>query len=533
MPDAAEFGPVPLLLGVVGHRHIDMASPKLRRVVRELLLSFRERYPCTRIVLLSALAEGADRLVAREALDAGFSLVVPLPLPVEEYEKDFATPKSVAEFRGLLARAEASFIVPSPDGAAFRVRDDSYANCGAYIARRSVELVALWDGKESPRGGTADIVNFQLDGIPEPYVTERQAFDPSVCGPVLHVATPRESDPSEAFSVNVRYPRNAVIDPAEAFSRAKFDIERFNCDVVRGAFASRARGLPVREQAGELAGAYQRRTTSSLLVISALVFFALVAFNAYTIFPNHPLAYLLAYIAFSAAAFVPYVMSSRREWQLRYQDYRALEQALRTQEYWHMAGIRKSVASSFAHSERTKVDWIAIALRALTEPFGPGSSVSEEDASGNLKTIYEDWILDQQRYFTQFAGRRERVRERVASQIITACVALSIGLTVGTHLGTSFGIFKDAVSVLLLLATSLAVGAALVHNFAEKRGWSEHARHYELMAALFTDAATRLSHPASLARIRALLITVGDEAIRETVAWLNLHRSRPLNVPRV
>jgi hypothetical protein len=86
-----------------------------------------------------------------------------------------------------------------------------------------------------------------------------------------------------------------------------------------------------------------------------------------------------------------------------------------------------------------------------------------------------------------------------------------------------------------LSATAFAVGAALVHNFAEKRGWSEHARHYELMAALFTDAGTRLAdcHSANLSRIRALLITVGDEAIRETVAWLNLHRSRPLNVPRV
>ncbi|HEY6327638.1 MAG TPA: hypothetical protein VIW73_14120 [Candidatus Cybelea sp.] len=535
-----EFGPVPLLLGVVGHRLLPDPSDELRRVVRVLLDGFRARYAATPIVLLSALAEGADRLVAREALDAGFSLVVPLPMPREEYEKDFVTPESLAEFRALLSRASASFVVPPAAPEIFADRSALYANCGAYIARRSFELIALWDGEDSTKtGGTAEIVGFRLDGIPTPYVSEEHAYDPSVCGPVIHVLTPREAVGAgvRPYEVTMVYPRSALIDPATAFERAKYDLDAFNGDATRGPFASGVRGLTLRRQAEGLANGYQRRTTRSLYAISALVFMAVVAFNSYTIFPSHPFALLAAYVLCTAAAFIPYFISRRGDWQLRYQDYRALEQTLRTWEYWRLGGIERSVAARFAETERTKIDWVTVALKAVTEPFDPEARSAHRASAQDLKAIYEGWILDQQLYFTQIAGRRDRLRERVASRVVTACVAVSIGLT----LASSWRYFGAITNPVLLGATLLAVAAALVHNFAEKRGWSEHARHYELMAALFGYAANRivplLEKPAldaaDAAKARSILISLGDEAIREDVAWLNLHRSRPVNVPRV
>ena len=540
LEEDVELGPVPLLLGVVGHRRLPDPPDELRRVVRGVLDGFRSRYASTPIVLLSALAEGADRLVAREALDAGFSLVVPLPMPREEYEKDFVTPQSLAEFRSLLIRAAASFVVPAEAPEILTDRSTLYANCGAYIARCSFELIALWDGEDSTKiGGTAEIVRFRLEGIPTPYVPEERAYDPSVCGPVIHVATPRDPDCTAAppYAVTLLYPRSALIDPAAAFERAKYDVDMFNRDATGGPFASRVRGLTLRRQAEGLANGYQRRTTRALFAISALVFMAVIAFNAYTIFPSHPFTLLVAYVLFTAAAFVPYLISRRGDWQLRYQDYRAFEQTLRTWEYWRLAGIERSVAARFAETERTKIDWVAVALKAVTEPFDPEARSVHRASARDLKAIYEGWILDQQLYFTQAAGRRERLRERAASRVVTACVALSIAFT----LASSWRYFGAIASPVLLGATLLAVAAALVHNFADKRGWSEHARHYELMAALFGYAANRIApllektalEPADTAKARAILISLGDEAIREDVAWLNLHRSRPVNVPRV
>ncbi len=79
------------------------------------------------LVVVSALAEGADRLVAEEVLAAGAGLgpgprrmapetvlgdldtrlEVALPLRQPDYEEDFKTEESKEEFRRLLARASA------------------------------------------------------------------------------------------------------------------------------------------------------------------------------------------------------------------------------------------------------------------------------------------------------------------------------------------------------------------------------------------------------------------------------------------
>jgi hypothetical protein len=59
------------------------------------------------LVVLSALAEGADRLVAQRVLTrANARLIVPLPLARDEYMQDFESDESKREFLDLLARAD-------------------------------------------------------------------------------------------------------------------------------------------------------------------------------------------------------------------------------------------------------------------------------------------------------------------------------------------------------------------------------------------------------------------------------------------
>ena len=58
--------------------------------------------------VISALAEGADRIVARQVLDrhSGSSLIVPLPLPASDYLRELKSDRSRAEFLELLSRAD-------------------------------------------------------------------------------------------------------------------------------------------------------------------------------------------------------------------------------------------------------------------------------------------------------------------------------------------------------------------------------------------------------------------------------------------
>ena len=221
-------GPLPLVVGITGHRDLrgEDRAPLAARI-REIIAELQSRYPHTPLLLLSPLAEGADRLTARVALECGARLCVVLPMPKAIYEADFAEPESVAEFNGLLRRAERWFELPLlPPNTPAKIlpqgepRNRQYAYVGAYIARHSQILIAFWDGLASDaEGGTAQIVHFKLLGVPEPYAFADEVsspLDPAESGPVYHVVTPRASHANrvpQAFRLIKLFPRMTSATP--------------------------------------------------------------------------------------------------------------------------------------------------------------------------------------------------------------------------------------------------------------------------------------------------------------------------------
>ena len=107
------------------------------------------------LIILSPLAEGADRLVARIALDERqATLEAVLPLAPADYCADFATAPSRQEFAALLARA--SRVVTMPPAA---TRPAAYEQAGRYVVEHADVLIALWDGEPARgQGGTAGTV---------------------------------------------------------------------------------------------------------------------------------------------------------------------------------------------------------------------------------------------------------------------------------------------------------------------------------------------------------------------------------------
>ena len=116
------------------------------------------------LVVVSSLAEGADRIVVHACLRRqGAVLHAVLPLPVDEYRKDFVTESSRREFDDLLAVAasvEFAETVPS--------RQEAYERAGYMMVARSDLVLAVWDGLPARgRGGTADIVDYaRAHGVP-------------------------------------------------------------------------------------------------------------------------------------------------------------------------------------------------------------------------------------------------------------------------------------------------------------------------------------------------------------------------------
>lgn len=142
-------------IGVTGHR-ILAERDKIDRGVDEALGRVEQLFPGEILMVVSALAEGADRIVAWRVLARpGACLVVPLPLDESDYIRDFASEESRSEFSILLERA--SRIERMPPAPA---RDQAYEAAGEYVLNNSDVLLTIWDGQPAQGlGGTADIVS--------------------------------------------------------------------------------------------------------------------------------------------------------------------------------------------------------------------------------------------------------------------------------------------------------------------------------------------------------------------------------------
>jgi hypothetical protein len=142
-------------IGVTGHR-ILAELDKIDAGVEEAIYRIEQVFPAEPLTVVSALAEGADRIVARHVLARpGARLVAALPLPQSDYISDFRSEKSRAEFSSLLEQADE--VIEMPPAA---TRDHAYRAAGDYVLNNADALITIWDGREAQgQGGTGEIVS--------------------------------------------------------------------------------------------------------------------------------------------------------------------------------------------------------------------------------------------------------------------------------------------------------------------------------------------------------------------------------------
>lgn len=145
-------------IGVTGHRALvdpDAAARDVDAALDRLLAGDDD----VTAEVVSPLAEGADRIVAERVLARpDTTLVAVLPLEVDDYERDFDSPRSRAEFRRLLARAKRVVVTGAGDDGS---RVSAYERAGRAVVDASDVVLALWDGEPGRgRGGTAEIVAY-------------------------------------------------------------------------------------------------------------------------------------------------------------------------------------------------------------------------------------------------------------------------------------------------------------------------------------------------------------------------------------
>jgi hypothetical protein len=565
--------PAPLVIGVSGHRDLRPGDLyDLINKVQAIFRNLRELYPSTPFILLSALAEGADRLVARVALEPEnrTRLVVPLPMPQPLYETDFETAASLEDFRALLAQADYSFEIPLPNGVSQDAvaergpaRDHQYELQGKYLALQSQILIALWDGVDSGKtGGTSEVVKFQTQGLPR---GDCDLETPELF-PVYRIVTPRASNPVPAgtpFSLIHIYPPafGGDLKKAEGYYEQAFgNADEFNRLMVHGGPKLAAQAAQSKKDcvgdldegqltakealmlgrygfADALAIRYQKWWLRAHRWLHVLVFVSYCCFVLSAEIDTLRYQFLGLSVFFLFGALWIYFPAKHVKLDNKTEDYRALAEGCRVRFFWQLAGIHDSVADHYLGEQRTELDWIRRGLFGWEVDLQAGWPGSWAEHRQRIEFVLEHWVDNQQRYFRK-AHSVSHFWARQFGRTVQACVIIAAVLAV-VVLFAGFAEVARAWTtkhheIHAIIVEALLAAGAIGHHYSERRAHHEHRKQYGRMLAIFQNAARMLrAHLDSndLDGARLCLHKLGTEALEESGSWVLLHRARPLELP--
>jgi hypothetical protein len=557
---------IPLVIGVTGHRNLHPEEiDLLRKHVRQIFTFLRQHYSDTPLLLLSPLAEGADRLVAKVALEENIRLIAPLPLPKDEYLKDFKTTECTQEFNELLARAEDWFELPSLHKNVSKKnrteRNIQYALVGAYVARHCHILIALWDGRETDNiGGTYQVMQLRLTGtmkgLPEEYKPPQNPLDFVETGKICHLKVSRANDPIrllDAGDIRILSPKkeedsqpqleallSADLEQLNAFNREvrthteTYGEIHFDKPILRSETLEQ---LPkpfqtlstVYEIASYLSIHYHRRTEWALKGIFSVGVLMVLAIELYAHAPwtaDYPAWLLGCYLGFFALAYLIVWKVERRDLPIKYLHYRAFAEALRVQMFWQLGGLKESVADFYLRQHRGELDWVRSSVRALCTY----NWVADQQS---MDVVQNHWIEKQLKYFEkrlQGSRRWLRATQWGARVLFSVGFGLALGLFLFNASLHDYHVLHKGLIILMVLLP--AAGAAL-DDYAEKRGFNVDTKRYSEIVRIFRRAKQLLEEAkGDLEKQQRVLLELGKAALEENSEWVLLHRDRPLELPK-
>jgi hypothetical protein len=561
-----------LCIGITGHRDlVEEEKPALESRLRAFFGSLAEQFPGLDLQLISALAEGADRLAARVALEMNVELIVLLPMEQPEYERDFSSAESLSEFRDLLGKAGQRIQLPplaaeesdslEQGGAA---RDRQYAQLGVFISNHCQVLLALWDGKPSEAvGGTAQVVRYHLTGAMEGFVEEQAAADLLANNEndlVFHVACSRRQqhgEPREGLnpldvswitslhgreeSMYMPQEYRLMLDRLQEFDE---DEEKYLEDIESDGY-SLLNDLPPLdlpdgvEQANRhyrsadwLAMHFQKRVNMSLrstYFLAALMGLAFLLYSEYTNLTWMVMLFLALF--FTGVAF--HFIGERRQWHRKYLDYRALAEGLRVQIYWNLSGVVDPAAAGFAYDsflnkQDVELGWIRHVMRSASMQRARGQAPE----TGWVSWVIEQWIGQEDHGNGQLAYYS---RKKMQNAIHHRRTGLLGQITLWSGIAVAFFLLlfgsdasEDQMRILMILMGALPLIAGVRDAYAHKKAEKELIRQYEFMSRIFGNARQLLDQSGDHKFQRRVLRALGEAALEEGAEWILMHRERPL-----
>jgi len=260
MEPVATSGLVSLVVAVSGHKDLyPEDSGEITRRICEVLEDQSRRYPHTPILVLTGMAEGADRLAIaavnrlQEQGNERISWMPILPMPRDLFLEDFRTTESRKAFEELTAQRTLVELPLHPGNSFEQVevadseaRTQQYADLADFLVNTSQILIAIWNGHETGlSGGTSELVKRKLGRFSreEPLAHRDESFirseenyglgaNPFGVGPVYHIKAKRMSQPDRSAEIdeNTEVPENTKLSD---FEEIYLLLDEYNWDIRR------------------------------------------------------------------------------------------------------------------------------------------------------------------------------------------------------------------------------------------------------------------------------------------------------------
>lgn len=508
---------IPFIFGVVGHRDIRLEDvTQLKDALLFIFSQHQKEYPYTDIILLSALAEGADQLAAEVALELGITLKTILPYKKIAYLQSFKD-RSAAEYFELLVKQYEADCLTLPCDNISKV-ENCYQRLGEYIIDQCNVLVALYDGKDTrKRGGTSAIVNHAREGFNE------NRFDQLDGNALYIVNTPRQSNPyiDRPFEIKQEY---LGTFEEQSFKEMLSRIEQLNTD-VKGNIESNDILSSFIAYFDKKAMKHQKRFHFGMVLILVLTWVAVFCLELMHNLHIDP--FIIGYGAGLLAAFGTYRFFMKNgDTQSKFVHSRGFAEALRVQDEWAKSGVDSCAAKYYLTNSHNKFSWMRIVLKNIYY-----LSKKDKYKPGNAKK----WINGQVNYFTKNIPKKknklntleniERLLYRsgfAALLTMFALYALEALHIIGHHT------LPFSWHLLVLISGALLMSAAFIgEEFAKIQGYEEDIYNYKIMLSIFKKAELMIEGTSGNSpKYRQIIHDLGKKALEENAKWVVLHESR-------
>jgi hypothetical protein len=580
-----------LAIGIIGHRpnrlpeaardkvQADVANvlDRLSAEVKIAFASYQEFFSRgdPLLSLVSALAEGADRMAAEAALARGWALDVTLPFSATVYRTDFETPESNSTFDGLLCRARSVLVLPG------QRRDETraYESVGLTVLGQSDILLAIWDhGASGGGGGTSEMLEAAVElGVPILHVDANGKAPPRILWSELSEfpmpADTLDGVPVDDLNNGLKLLVEKLVSPplhqTERRSLKRYIAEQFSGYNFRCEFPTLMMACGVRSMqktdwrpsnpqilADELlklcpsipSGELQREPSVLALAYgwadavgirfaeafrSAFVLnflfasLAVVAVVTSLVFA-HEKKYLFVSVELLliGVVLINTMVGRLRAWHQRWFEPREVAERLRIALALWTLGTRPK---SFFGREPAWTGWYA---RALVREQSLRSTVLDETELSAARTVLLALLADQCAYHHTTAvrmGKLERRLERFGLLLFFLTALTAVIFLLASHL---VEVNERAAFFVTVLAASLPALATATYGIRVIGDFEGIARRSERTHEALKKLIDAINHdPLTLDRLRARARGAAEAMLGDVSSWRIAAESRSLNIP--